>query len=92
MNVSAKIIGAIGVVIITIILLALTPVIVSQVQGLIWQSLHTNVAGYVNDTYWNFTGASGARSMLGLVPFVWVAAVLLGAVVGMLSLFKGGKD
>jgi hypothetical protein len=92
MDIDKTIIGAIGVVIITIVLLALTPTIVAQVQGLLWASLHTNVAGYVNDTYWNFTGASGARSMLGLVPFVWIAAVLLGAVVGMLALFRGRGD
>jgi hypothetical protein len=85
MEVGSKIIGAIGVVIITIVLLALTPTIVSQVQALIWQSAQTA-------TIWNFTGYLGARSMLGLVPFVWVAAVLLGAVVGMLHLFKGGKE
>jgi hypothetical protein len=82
MDIDKTIIGAIAVVIITIVLLALTPTIVSQVQALLWQSTQTA-------TIWNFTGYSGARSMLGLVPFVWVAAVLLGAVVGMLALFKG---
>jgi len=77
MDVSNKIIGAIGIVILTIFLLALTPTIVDQVQNM-------------DTSGWNFTGYQGAISLLGLVPFVWVSMVLIGAVVGMFILAKGG--
>lgn len=76
MDVSGKLIGAIGIVILTIFLLALTPTVVDQVQDM-------------NTSGWNFTGAAGAIALLGLVPFVWVAMILIGAVVGMFVLAKG---
>lgn len=76
-DVSAKILGAIGIVIVTITLLALTPTIVDQVAGL-------------NTDAWDFTGHEGAEAMLGLVPFVWIASILIGAVVGMIQLSKTG--
>ncbi len=77
MEVSAKIVGAIGIVIITVVLLALTTTVVDSVQNM-------------NTTYWNFTGADGAKSLLGLVPFVWIAGVLISACVGMFALSKSG--
>jgi NADH:ubiquinone oxidoreductase subunit 6 (subunit J) len=77
MDVSGKLIGAIGIVIITIFLLALTPTVVSQVQDM-------------DTSGWNFTGYQGAVALLGLVPFVWVAMILIGAVVGMFVLAKRG--
>jgi len=79
-NISSKIIGAVGIVVITITLLALTPTVVDQVQNM-------------NTSNWTFTGAEGAKQLLGLVPFIWVASILVGAVVGMFVLAKGsGKD
>jgi len=78
-DVSAKIQGAIGIVVITLALLSLTPVVVDAVQDM-------------NTTGWTFAGHEGAEAMLGLVPFVWVASILLGAVVGMIYLSKSGKD
>lgn len=70
-----KIIGAVGIVVITIVLLSMTPVVVDQVQAM-------------NTTGWTFTGYEGAIALLGLVPFVWVAAILISAAVGMFALAK----
>lgn len=78
MNVSSKIIGAIGIVVIVIVLLSMTSVVIDQVESAVTDA----------DT-WNFTGASGAESILGLVPFVWIASILIAAAVGMFSLAKG---
>jgi len=75
MDVSEKIIGAVGIVVLTIVLLAMTPVVVDQVQAM-------------NTTGWTFTGHDGAIALLGLVPFVWVAGVLIAACVGMFVLAK----
>lgn len=77
MEVTNKIIGAIGIVIITVVLLALTQTIVTQVQTI--GSLQAP---------WNFTGATGAKQLLGLVPFVWISSILICAAVGMYELAK----
>ncbi len=68
--------GGIGIVILVIFFLAMTPTVVDQVQGL-------------NTTGWTFTGHEGAEALLGLVPFVWVATILMAAIVGMFVLAKG---
>jgi len=62
MEIEGKIIGAIGIVVITIILLSMTSVVIDQVEGVVGGS------GSSNASLWNFTGASGAESILGLVP------------------------
>ena len=77
MKVEQKIIGAIGIVVIVIVLLSMTSVVIDQVE----------TATTDADT-WNFTGASGAESILGLVPFVWIASILIAAAVGMFALAK----
>lgn len=86
MEISGKIIGAVGIVVITIVLLSLTSTVVSTVQHEIWVG---SSGASVGKTPWNFTGYSGAASMLGLVPFVWIAGILLAATIGMLALFRG---
>lgn len=73
--ISGKIIGAISIVVIVITLLALTPTVVSQVQDM-------------DTSGWNFTGYQGAEALLGLVPFIWVASILVAAAVGMFALAK----
>ena len=88
MDISHTIIGAIGIVIITIVLLSLTGTVVAAVQSEIWKG---SSGASVGKTPWNFTGYSGASAMLGLVPFVWIAGVLISAAVGMLMLYKGGQ-
>jgi hypothetical protein len=85
MDISKKMGLAIGIVVITIFLLALTPTIVSQVDVIVTAG---NLAGA---TKWNFTGAAGALTIMGLIPFVWVAAVLMCAIVGMWSIAKGAE-
>ena len=76
MAVSTKVIAAVGIVVITIVLLSMTPTIVSQVQDL-------------DTSGWNFTGYQGAKALLGLVPFIWVASILVASAVGMFELAKG---
>jgi len=78
MEVSGSIKGAVAIVVITVVLLAMTPTVVDQVQGL-------------DTTSWNFTGYEGATALIGLVPFLWVAGILAGAAVGMFQLYKTGK-
>lgn len=82
MDIQNKIIGAIGIVVVVIVLLAMTPVVIDQVEATISGS------GASNASIWNFTGASGAESILGLVPFVWIASILIAAAVGMFALAK----
>jgi len=77
MDPATKVIGAIGIVVVVIVLLAMTTVIIDQVEAALTDA----------DT-WNFTGASGAESILGLVPFVWIASILIAAAVGMFQLAK----
>lgn len=74
-EVSGSIKGSVAVVVITVVLLAMTPTVVDQVQGL-------------NTSSWTFTGYEGAIALIGLVPFLWVAGILAGAAVGMFTLFK----
>jgi hypothetical protein len=73
--VAEKIIGAVGIVVVVITLLALTPTIVDQVQNM-------------NTTGWTFTGHEGAGALLGLVPFIWVASILVAGAVGMFAMAK----
>lgn len=75
MKMEQQIIAAVSIVVVTICLLAMTPTVVDQVQNM-------------NTTGWTFTGYQGAIALLGLVPFVWVAAILISAAVGMFALAK----
>jgi hypothetical protein len=72
-----KIIGAIAIVVVVIVLLSMTPIVIEQVED-----------ATADASDWNFTGASGAESILGLVPFVWIASILIAAAVGMFALAK----
>lgn len=93
MDITNKLIGAVGIVIITIILLALTNTIVSQVQALaapggpgqtwVGNATHGSWVGG-----WNFTGYVGAKQLVGLVPFVWISSILICASVGMYELAR----
>jgi len=87
-EVSGSIKGAVAIVVVTIVLLAMTPTVITQVQAL-------------NTSSWTFTGYEGAIALIGLVPFLWIAGILSGAntlklltclhAIGMFQLFKGGK-
>jgi len=82
MDMSKQIVGAIGIVVVVVILLSMTSVVIDQVEAI------TGGTGYSNATLWNFTGHSGAESIVGLVPFVWIASILIAAAVGMFALAK----
>jgi len=75
-NVGAFVVGAVSIVVVVIVLLSMTPTVVDQVQNL-------------NTTGWTFTGHEGAEALIGLVPFVWIASILVAAAVGMFGLAKG---
>lgn len=76
MEIGNKIKGAIAIVVITIVLLYMTPVVVDAVDD-------------INTTDWDFTGYEGAIAILGLIPFLWVAGVLAFAAAAMFLLAKG---
>ena len=82
-----KIIGAVGIVVITIVLISMTPTIVDSVQTIL-------INATANKSYgqWNFTGAKGAIQLLGLVPFVWIAGILISASIGMFALAKAPTE
>ena len=69
----------ISLIVVAIAWLAMTPTIVTQVQG-------------VNTTGWTFTGYEGAIALLGLIPFAWVGAGLTMLVVGCFALVNIMKN
>jgi hypothetical protein len=69
--------GAIALIIIVVALFAMTPTIIEQEEDV------TSDA-----STWNFTGAEGAESLLGLSPFVWVGGVIIAVVVGAFLIAK----
>ena len=75
LDASKKVQQAIALVIVTITLLAMTPIVVDQVQA-------------INTSNWTFTGHEGAEALLGLIPFVWVGGVLISAVIGAFAIAK----
>lgn len=78
-QISGSVKGAVAIVVVTLVLLALTPTVITLVQD-------------INTDSWTFTGHEGAEAMLGLIPFLWVAGILAGASVGMFTLYKGGGN
>lgn len=77
--ISEQIQQAIAVIVVTIVLLYMTSPIVDAVDA-------------INTTGWNFTGYQGAIAILGLVPFLWVAAILGFAAYAMFRIAKGGDS
>jgi len=75
MDISNSIAGALALIVIMIAMFAMTNTVIDQEEDITADA----------DT-WNFTGATGAESLLGLTPFVWIAAILLIIVVGAFSL------
>ncbi len=69
--------GAIALILIVIALFSMTPTIIAQEEDVTADS----------DT-WNFTGADGAENLLGLSPFIWIAAIVLVIVAGSFLLVK----
>lgn len=79
MEISDSIQAAIAVVVVTIVLLYMTSPIVDAVDA-------------INTTGWSFTGYQGAIAILGLVPFLWVAAILGFAAYAMFRIAQGTKS
>lgn len=77
-NISGTVTAGIAMIVVMIALLATLPIVIEQVE--------TSVADA--DT-WNFTGASGAESLLGLLPFAWIAGIVVFAIAGAFMLAKG---
>ena len=67
LSVAAKVSGMLGAIIVLIAGIYMTPIIAHEVDNVIFQ----NASG------WNFTGHSGAEALMGLIPFVWIAALLI---------------
>lgn len=63
-----------GIIAIVIAVVVTAQVLIPQVQTALTQSSAVKTA-------WNFTGFQGAQALLGLVPFVTIAAILLGVVI-----------
>ena len=70
--------GGLALIIIVVMMLAMSPVIVAQEE---------TATADADD--WNFTGAEGAESLVGLIPFIWYAAIVLLVVAGSFLLAKG---
>lgn len=70
--------------------------IISGVVGLIMSliavlsTIDTVVAqvAAVNTTAWTFTGSAGAEALLGLVPFGYIAGVVLLGIGGAITIFR----
>jgi len=58
------ILGVVGLLVLAYIIPQLLPLAIAQWSG-------------VNTSLWNFTGASGAASLWGLAPFMWVIGIFL---------------
>lgn len=77
-KVSNTILLGIGMIVVMIAMLSTIGIVIEQVE--------TAVTGAAT---WNFTGASGAESLLGLVPFGWIAGIVVFAIAGAFMLAKG---
>jgi len=76
--VAAKISGMLGAIIVLIAGIYMTPIIAHEVDNVIFQ----------NASDWNFTGHSGAEALMGLIPFVWIAALVILVVAILFALAK----
>lgn len=83
MDVTKPILLGIGLIVVMIAMIGMTPTVIAQVETLTADS-----------STWNFTGADGAASLAGLIPFGWIAGIAVFGIVGAFTLAKGlgGKD
>lgn len=77
-HVSNTILLGIGLIVVMIAMLSTTGIVIDQVE----------TATAAANT-WNFTGASGAESLMGLIPFGWIAGIVVFAIAGAFTLAKG---
>ena len=57
------------------------PIVATEVQTIIAQ----------NASSWNFTGYQGARALMGLIPFIFIAGIVL-ATIGVVFVFARKSD
>ncbi|MEM5854298.1 MAG: hypothetical protein QW228_08080 [Candidatus Aenigmatarchaeota archaeon] len=55
-----------------IVALCLVPMITDQIQN-------------VDTSCWNFTGALPAKTMLGLIPFIFIIGIIIAFITGLLK-------
>jgi hypothetical protein len=79
-DISNTVTAGIAMIVIMIALLATLPIVIEQVE-----------ASVADADAWNFTGAAGAESLLGLLPFAWIAGIVIFAIAGAFMLSKGLK-
>jgi len=77
-DISNTVTAGIAMIVIMIALLSTLPIIIDQVE--------TSTADAAT---WNFTGAEGAESLLGLLPFAWIAGIVVFGIAGAFMLAKG---
>lgn len=77
-DVTKPIMLGIGLIVVMIAMIGMTPTVINQVETL------TAAA----DT-WNFTGHEGAEALAGLIPFGWIAGIAVFGIVGAFQLAKG---
>lgn len=77
---SAKIIGIVGLIVVFIMWLYVTPTVAYQIDYVI----------YHNASSWNFTAHEGAAAILGLGGFIWVIGGIIMLVGGIFSVMKWG--
>lgn len=69
-SIAAAIAAFIAAVIIIIAGVNLIPIVAHEVDQVI----------FLNSSSWNFTGHAGAEAILGLIPFVFIAGILIAAI------------
>lgn len=77
-DISNTITAGIAMIVISIALLATTGIMIDQVE-----------VATANADVWNFTGASGAEALIGLIPFAWIAGIVVFVIAGAFMLAKG---
>ena len=76
--ISSKVIGIVGLIVVFIMWLYITPTIAYQIDYVIFN----------NASAWNFTAHEGAAAILGLGGFVWVIGGIIILVGGVFSIMK----
>lgn len=78
MDVSKPIMLGLSLIVVMVAMLAMFPTVIAQVE-----------TATADSATWNFTGADGTASLIGLVPFGWGAGIAIFGIVGAFSLAKG---
>lgn len=77
---SSKIVAVVGLVVVFIMWLYITPIVAHEIDYIIFHNAST----------WNFTAHEGAEAILGLSGFIWIIGGVLLLVGGVFSIMKWG--